>query len=181
MAESSKREDGRKPAIDRKESGPLSIKSGESNALIHFKTRPLLLANIPTEVAEQFLSKGMEEEYRTHEEILRKGQIGRDMFLICEGKVSVWSKGVNLALIRKGDVFGELILFRDHYRIASVRAEEPVRVLRYARSVLMDFFARQSEQTFHIYVMNIIEILRRKLIDTNRRVVELERRMLLER
>ena len=164
-----------KPSGKARSAQPLNVRLSETGALIHFKRPPLLLTNFPHEIAEQFIRIGHEERRATHEEFLRKGQVGRDMFLICEGTVSVWNQGVRLALLSKGDVFGELILFRDNYRIASVRAEEPVQVLRFGRQVIMDFFARQGQNLFDIYMMNIIEVLRRKLIETNKRVVELER------
>ena len=162
----------------KKKSKPLTVRSSESSPLIYFKSLPLLLTHFPHDTAERFLEMGANEPYDTHEEILKEGEVGRDMFLICEGSVSIWNKGVRLALLEKGDVFGELILFRDNYRIASVRAEEYTRVLRFDRQALMEFLAEQGQEFFDIYIMNIIEILRRKLIDTNRRVVELERAIL---
>jgi len=109
---------------------------------------------------------------------MKEGQEGTDMFLICEGAVSIFSQGIKMATLEKGDVFGELILFRDHYRIASVKVEKPARLIRYTRDILKDFFGRNGQKLFDIYMMNLMEILRRKLIATNRKVIELEKRLL---
>ncbi|MCF7807496.1 MAG: cyclic nucleotide-binding domain-containing protein [Candidatus Marinimicrobia bacterium] len=154
--------------------GAISVKKEASGTLIHFKETPILLAHFPQEMAKKFLMLGREEKYNSHVDILRKGQVGRDMFLICQGRISVWKENIILGELLKGDVFGELVMFRDHYRIATVRTEEPTIVLRYNRQCLLDFFARQDPRYFNIYTMNIIEILRRKLIATNSRVVKLE-------
>jgi CRP-like cAMP-binding protein len=156
----------------------ISVKKETSGTLIHFKEAPVLLAHFPIELVKKFLMLGREEKYNSHIDILRKGQVGRDMFLICQGRISVWKQNIMLGELVKGDVFGELVMFRDHYRIATVKTEEPSVVLRYNRQCLLDFFARQDPRYFNIYTMNIIEILRRKLIATNARVVKLEEELL---
>ena len=149
--------------------------------LIYFKKPPLFLANFPAEVAKSFIEFGIEESYKTHEEILRKGQVGNSLYLIVEGSISVWRQGSKLATLKRAEVFGELILLRGHYRIASIRAEEPTRVLRYTRHMLMDFFSRQNTKIFNLHLINIIEILRHKLISTNEKVVALEQKLLESR
>ena len=156
---------------------PLVTRLNQSGTLIHFKTRPLILAHFPVDIAVKFLNLGEEQQFETHMSILRKGQVGRELFIICEGKISVWKDNVMLAELHKGDVFGELVLYRDHYRIANVQAEEPTRVLKFSRHFILDFFAREDPKYLTIYNMNMIENLRRKLIATNARVVELEKQL----
>lgn len=147
----------------------------QSGTLIHFKKAPILIEHFPVELAIKFLNLGEEEQFESHMSILRRGQVGRDLYLVCEGKITVWKDNVKLAELLKGDSFGELVLYRDHFRIANVQAEEPTRVLKFNRHVIMDFFAREDPKYFTIYNMNVIENLRRKLIATNARVVELEK------
>ncbi len=160
------------------EGGPISVKMESTGSMIHFGELPILIAHFPQDLAEKFLRLGKEKKYPSHVDILRKGQIGRDMFLICEGQISVWKQNILLGELKKGDVFGELIIYRDQYRIATVKTEEPTLVLGYNRQCLLDFFSRQDSKYFNIFTMNIIEILRRKLISTNERVVKLEEQLL---
>ena len=148
-----------------------------SENLIYFNRPPLFLANFPKSAAEKFLEIGIEEKFDTQEEILHKGDVGSSLYLIIEGCISVWRQGAKLAELKKGDVFGELILFREHYRIASVRAEKPTRVLRYSRHMLMDFFSHQEQKIVHLHMMNLIEITRQKLIIANEKIGELEREL----
>ena len=155
----------------------LQVTSKNSGNLIYFNRPPLFLANFPKSAAEKFLEIGIEEEYGTQEEILHKGEVGSSFYLIIEGCISIWRHGTKLAELKKGDVFGELILFREHYRIASVRSEEPTRVLRYSRHMLMDFFSHQEQKIVHLHMMNLIEITRQKLIIANEKIGELEREL----
>ena len=156
----------------------ISVWSQHTGSLIYFQKPPLLLAHFPLEIAEKFLAMGFDEQYDLHDDIMKEGQIGKDMFLLCEGEVAIYSQGVKMATLEKGDVFGELILFRNHYRIASVKVEKSARLLRYSREILKDFFARHGHKIFDFYMMNLMEILRRKLIATNRKVVALEQQLL---
>jgi len=156
----------------------LSVWSQHTGTLLYFQKPPLLLSHFPLDIAKKFLASGFDETYQLHEDIMKEGQEGTDMFLICEGSVAIYSQGIKMATLEKGDVFGELILFRDHYRIASVRVEKPARLLRYTRDILKDFFGRNGQKLFDVYMMNLMEILRRKLIATNKKVVELEQKLL---
>jgi len=156
----------------------LSVWSQHTGTLLYFQKRPLLLAHFPQDIAKKFLAAGYDEKYELHDSIMKEGQEGTEMFLICEGSVSIYSQDIKMATLEKGDVFGELILFRDHYRIASVKVEKPARLIRYTRDILKDFFGRNGQKLFAIYMMNLMEILRRKLIATNRKVIDLERQLL---
>ena len=156
----------------------ISVWSQHTGSLIYFQKAPLLLQHFPLDIAEKFLAMGYDEQYDLHEDIMKEGQLGKDMFLISEGEVAIYSQGIKMATLEKGDVFGELILFRDHYRIASVKVEKSARLLRYSREILKDFFARHGQKVFDFYMMNLMEILRRKLIATNRKVVELEHQLI---
>ncbi|MFA4838862.1 MAG: cyclic nucleotide-binding domain-containing protein [Candidatus Neomarinimicrobiota bacterium] len=155
----------------------IKIKSKKRDSFISFKKLPLILSNFPQDVAEKFLELGEEFNVQPDEEVIHKGEIGKDFYIICEGSVTVWREGIKLATLAKGDVFGELVVFRDHYRIASVRTESPTTLLKFNRHVMMDFFSRQEQRIFSIYTVNVLEVLRRKLVLTNQRVCELEQKL----
>jgi len=159
------------------DSSSIKIKSKKRNCYISFRKLPLILSNFPQDVAEKFLELGEEYNLPPEEEVIRKDDIGKDFYIIGEGSVTVWREGIKLATLAKGDVFGELVVFRDHYRIASVRTESPTTLLKFNRHVMMDFFSRQEQRIFYIYTVNVLEVLRRKLVLTNQRVCELEQKL----
>ena len=178
MAKTNSNNGKAKESNEAKNKNSLSVWSQHTGTLLYFQKPPLLLAHFPHDIAKKFLAAGFDEKYELHDDIMKEGQEGTDMFLICEGSVAIFSQGIKMATLDKGDVFGELILFRDHYRIASVRVEKPARLIRYSREILKDFFGRNGQKLFDIYMMNLMEILRRKLIATNKRVIDLEQQLL---
>ncbi|MEK7744455.1 MAG: cyclic nucleotide-binding domain-containing protein, partial [Elusimicrobiota bacterium] len=61
-----------------------------------------------------------------YDHIIEQGESSRDVYIVCEGTVSIaqtmGSAGANLADLGKGEVFGEMALLRDGVRVASAVA-----------------------------------------------------------
>ena len=77
------------------------------------------------------------ELYETGQVIVRQGDIGRSMYLIQSGSVEVVAAGPEgekrLAVLSSGSHFGEIAVLQNTRRNASVRALEPVTLLRLSR------------------------------------------------
>lgn len=77
------------------------------------------------------------ELYETDQVIIEQGDVGRAMYIIQSGKVEVvQQEGGNseqLARLGPGEHFGEIAVLKDVRRTATVRALEPVAVLRISR------------------------------------------------
>jgi len=80
------------------------------------------------------LSISTKAVWRTGEDVFVEGEQGRDMFIICAGKVNIWRKGggekVSLANLAEGESFGEMGLIRGGARSAGATALEPTVALR---------------------------------------------------
>jgi NADH dehydrogenase len=76
----------------------------------------------------------MRELYETGQVIIREGDIGRSMYLIQSGSVEVLMSGPDgekrLAVLPSGSHFGEIAVLQNVRRTATVRALEPVALLR---------------------------------------------------
>jgi len=76
-----------------------------------------------------FLAELKEGEY-----IFREGDLGTEMYIIHEGKVEILNKvsgkEVAIAILEKGDFFGEMSILEDMPRAASARALTPSKVLQ---------------------------------------------------
>ncbi len=72
--------------------------------------------------------------WRTGEHVFIEGDQGRDMFIICSGKVNIWRKSggekVSLANLAEGESFGEMGLIRGGARSAGATALENTVALR---------------------------------------------------
>jgi CRP-like cAMP-binding protein len=71
--------------------------------------------------------------YRDGEQVVRQGETGGSMFVIQSGKVRVLKEAndqeLPLAVLEAGDVFGEMAIFNNEVRTATVRALGEARIL----------------------------------------------------
>ncbi len=78
--------------------------------------------------------KGYTLEFKTGEYICREGELGTEMYIINEGKVEILNQVGDeeqlLAVLEKGDFFGEMSVLEDLPRAASARAATDVRLLQ---------------------------------------------------
>lgn len=79
--------------------------------------------------------------YREGEAIVRQGEAGDCMYVIQAGQAEVIQekegREVRLAVLDKGDVFGEMALFERQPRSATVRALGELRVLTVDKRIFM--------------------------------------------
>ncbi|MFL6263070.1 MAG: cyclic nucleotide-binding domain-containing protein [Thermoanaerobaculia bacterium] len=78
--------------------------------------------------------KGYAAEYKAGEHIFREGDLGTEMYIINEGKVEILNQVGDeeqvLAVLEKGDFFGEMSVLEDLPRAATARAATDVRLLQ---------------------------------------------------
>lgn len=81
------------------------------------------------------------KDYRDRELIVCEGEVGDCMFVVQEGRAEVLhevdGKEARLTVLGPGDFFGEMALFDDELRSATVRALGDVRMLTVDRRTLM--------------------------------------------
>ena len=79
--------------------------------------------------------------YQDGEVIVRQGEVGNAMYVIQSGKAEVVEevdgKTVLLAVLGENDFFGEMALFEDQVRSATVRTLGAVRVLTVDKKTLL--------------------------------------------
>ncbi len=102
--------------------------------------------------------------------IVREGDDGDTLFVICRGSVEVLKNDISaedplgnrIAVLRKGDVFGEMEVIDMQARSASIRALEPVNALALSNGDLLKIY--QSDMpTFTLIVLNLARELSRRL------------------
>jgi CRP/FNR family transcriptional regulator, cyclic AMP receptor protein len=113
-----------------------------------------LLAQIPlfeslTDADCEALSQRLtERSYAAHEQVFARGTSGSSMYIVLSGAVQIFIDGdapgaqrVVLKEARAGEYFGELSLFDDKPRSASVEATMPTVLLELTRDVLAEHMA----------------------------------------
>jgi CRP-like cAMP-binding protein len=111
-----------------------------------------------------------EKTFSKGEFIVNEGENGSHLYFICEGSVEVLKKahtpeGVvqgRLAILGKGDTFGEMELIDVQPRSASIRTLEPVSALTLSHENMYKLY-KSNLETFTMIVMNIAREISRRL------------------
>lgn len=116
-----------------------------------------------------------EQHFAAGDVILREGDEGDALFLVCSGSVEVVKRSSTgepeeerrIAVLAVGDVFGEMELIDTQRRSASVRALEPVTAVTLTNGDLLQIY-QSDPTTFTLIVLNLARELSRRLraIDT---------------
>ena len=111
-----------------------------------------------------------EENFASGELIVREGDQGDSLFVICSGSVEVLKSspeaetpfGDRIAVLKVGDVIGEMELIDMQNRSATVRALEPVSTLALSNGDLFSIY-ESDLPTFALLVLNLARELSRRL------------------
>jgi CRP/FNR family cyclic AMP-dependent transcriptional regulator len=107
--------------------------------------------------------------------VFREGEEGDQMFIIQEGRVKVVrdiaGKEQILAVLDKGDFFGEMALLTKTRRTATVTALEPVRLLAFDREGFLNMINKNPK-----IALNVIDKLCRRLQNANLHIQHLARK-----
>lgn len=139
------------------------------------KTIPFLqeqpvFGGVDDHAMETILPLLREVEFAANEVIVREGDDGDAMFVICGGSVEVLKAGPDnagtlgrrIAVLHVGDVFGEMELIDLQRRSATVRALEPVSALALSNGDLFRIY-ESDMPTFTLIVLNLARELSRRL------------------
>jgi HEAT repeat protein len=123
--------------------------------LLALKRVPLF-AHFSLEQLEGITRVTRERVYRRGETVLEEGAIGGDLFVVIAGRVRVLkNRGkadvLDLGTMGDGSYFGEMAIFDDKPRSATIVAEEDTRVLILAGDRLKDFVMQTPEMSFQIF------------------------------
>ena len=93
--------------------------------------------------------------YTDGDTIIRQGDAGSSMYVIQEGEVEVIRScqgyTVQLAVLGEGDIFGELSLFGDAKRSATVRALGNARVVTVDKNIFMRRVQEDLTLAFRVF------------------------------
>lgn len=113
-----------------------------------------LFAGFKEEELATLLSLSDCQKFAPGERVVTQGEPGLCMYVILDGEVRVHSHAgpqeVELALLHRGDFFGELSLVDDGPRSASVDAVQETQVLRITRMVVGVLAGVQPSAAIHL-------------------------------
>lgn len=109
-----------------------------------------LLGDLPDYLADQARSACHDVRVDSGEALMAEGDRDPAMVYVLEGKVAINRSGVRLDSSGPGEIVGEMALFRDAPRVATVVAEEPARALLFERDGYDALVAANNPVAFRI-------------------------------
>lgn len=133
-----------------------------------------IFKDLNTDEINNILLLGQEVEYEDEVIIFEDSSLPSDFFILLEGRASVeidvshgekdGRKKVQLAILRNGDVFGEIGLLEGKRRLASVKAIAKVLVLKINGNKLTEYFAENTNTGYRL-MRNLARILSQRITD----------------
>ncbi len=126
-----------------------------------------IFSQTPEEDLVEVASIVEEVKVEKNEDVIRKGEIGRSMYIIVKGSMRVHDEGKELAVLKENDVFGELAALDPEPRTATITALEDTELFRLEEGPLYDLMAEHIE-----VVRGIIQVLclrMRNMIDASKK------------
>ncbi|RJX26902.1 MAG: DUF4388 domain-containing protein [Desulfurivibrio sp.] len=103
------------------------------------------------------------KNFRPDELILHRGHAGRYLYFIVSGRVAVLDENnITIALLGRGEIFGEMSLFSGQPVCASIKAVEPVKILTLSGRDLSQVLIRHP-----FLQMSFTRLLVQRLAETN--------------
>jgi CRP-like cAMP-binding protein len=133
-----------------------------------------IFRGLNTDEIDKILSMGQEVEYEDEIIIFEDSSLPSDFFILLEGRASVeidvshgeknGRKKVQLAILRNGDVFGEIGLLKGKRRLASVKAIAKAVVLKVDGNKLTEYFTENTNTGYRL-MRNLARILSQRITD----------------
>ena len=122
-----------------------------------------MFSGVSDEALESIASLLIERSFPKHKTIVEEGAPGDYMYIIVEGRVKVTKLSGDgrekiLEMLEVGDFFGEMSLFDESPRSASVKGLSSVRILALARNDFLRLLARSPD-----LALSVIQELTRRL------------------
>jgi len=123
-----------------------------------------LFHGMDAENIAKIFTRGMTVEYQAGEVIFKKGQEGESLYVILNGNVAITDEGRELAMLKQGDMFGEMALISKGKRSADAIAVNDVSLLALRMDIINNIMPRDVSVQL---LVNIIMTLSKRLQEAN--------------
>lgn len=104
--------------------------------------------------------------------IFKENDIGDEIFLILNGSAEVRKGDLTLAKLRKGDLFGEMVLLKDNVRKADIYVDNFSDVLVLSYDDIFGLY-EHNNKIFSIIMLNLSRMLATRLNDAGEKIASL--------
>ncbi len=114
-----------------------------------------LFADLDDEVVAKLATKAAERAYKRGDFLFHQGDEAADLYVVVEGRIAIANRSFDgreslVALMERGDLFGEMPFFEEEGRSADGRALEPSRVLALPYTCLTELYSEDPERLWQV-------------------------------
>jgi CRP/FNR family cyclic AMP-dependent transcriptional regulator len=110
------------------------------------------------------------------EPIVQEGDEGDEIFLILNGGADVMKGDICLAHLKKGDLFGEMVLLDERTRSADIISNTYTDVLILSYDVIFGYFQKKPK-IFSILILNLCRLLAKRLKGSGEEIKQLNAKL----
>ncbi len=125
-----------------------------------------LFHGIPGEVLADIATLLEEETFEKGQYIVNEGDLGKELFMIVQGEVEVVAGGNVVAVMKKGEGFGEMALIDSQPRSADIIAKDDVLVLKMESDDFLEILKQREE-----VALGVIKVLTGRIRELNMKLV----------
>ena len=130
-----------------------------------------LFKNIPTRHISFLCSKMHPRDFKADEVIFTQGDQGAGTILVLEGEVRISAEQTELALLKKGDFFGEIALAAPERRTADATAVNVSRLVYFLKQDLEEWIEHEPKLG-SLFLMNLSATLAQRLYEANKLIAK---------
>ena len=129
-----------------------------------YAERIAIFRSLTAEEVRDILKMGQVNEFQQGKTIFHEGTLGNNLFIVLKGEISIYRRATEIAVLKRGEAFGEMAVLNDEPRSATASAKTDCRL-----------FSLSDEQVHKIIktpngvkiLLNVIHVLSARLADAN--------------
>jgi hypothetical protein len=122
------------------------------------------LDGLDEDLVGKVLGKSNIIECHAGDQVLKKGGVARNMFIVLEGNLEVRDAGTLVRVLSPGDIFGEMAFLLEQTRAADVDAATDCRILSLSEGTLRKSIAADPEVAAKL-LLNVSKILCKRVLE----------------
>ena len=133
--------------------------------------RTPLFEDIPERQVETLCASMHLRDFKADETIFSQGDQGAGAILVMEGEVRIYAQETELAVLDRGDFFGEIALAAPERRTADARAITTARLVYFLKQDLEEWIEQEPHLGAKLLV-NLSSILAQRLYEANKLIAK---------
>ena len=137
---------------------------------------PLFLDLYDKEI-DHLLSGGQILSFYKDEKVIREGEEGSELFILLSGKLQVQKAGKTLVELKRGALFGEMVLLNERTRTADIVASNDCELLQLNYDTIFGLFDKRPK-ILSVILLNLGRILSERLKENGQVINELNSKLI---